>query len=109
MKMPENELIVLDVAGSHARLNLGSSGQEAELVAMGFVRQGSQMVRSITDSADRQQLVCRLIELDGVFSEGPDWSPAALVGLYKEQGVVTTGFRIITWMNPDQYEISSHN
>ena len=63
------------------------------------------MVRPISDVADRQRLVNALIGLGALFSSGRDWSPAELVDFYREQGTVSTGYRMITWKNPNQYMI----
>lgn len=105
MNIPENEIVVLDIAGSHARLVCENSKAAVSLTAMGFVLESDQFVRPISDLADRQKLVNDLISAGALFSSGRDWSPAELVDLYQEQGVVSTGYRMITWKNPNQYVI----
>jgi hypothetical protein len=105
MNLPENEIVVLDIAGAHARVVCSDQGDEANLVQLGFVLENGQMVRPISDVPDRQRLVNALIGLGALFSSGRDWSPAELVDFYREQGAVSTGYRMITWKNPNQYMV----
>lgn len=105
MSIVRDEIVVLDIAGSRARVACGKPDAEAALLALGFVHEGTQMVREISDDAVRQKLVGTLIELKALFSGGRDWSPAELVDLYRDQGVILNGYRMITWKNPNQYLI----
>jgi hypothetical protein len=103
MDLPENEIVVLDIAGAYARVVCCNQGDEANLAKFGFVSENGQMVCPISDVADRQKLVNALIALGALFSGGRDWSPAELVDFYREQGVIATGYRMITWKSPHQY------
>lgn len=105
MSFPENEIVVLDIAGAYARIFCGNQADEASLLKLGFVSENGQMVRPISDVPDRQRLVNSLIDLRALFSSGRDWSPAELVDFYREQGVVTANYRMITWKNPNQYMV----
>jgi hypothetical protein len=105
MNLPENEIVVLDIAGACARVVCGNQRDEANLANLGFVSENGQMVRPIADVPDRQRLVNALIGLGALFSSGRDWSPAELIDFYREQGVVTTGYRMITWKHPNQYMV----
>lgn len=105
MKIPENELVVLDIAGSYARLQTDDMAREVALTTLGFIRDGDQLVRSISEDIDRRMLVQKLIEMDALFAAGRDWSPAELVDYYREEGVVLQGYRMITWKGPDAYII----
>ncbi len=105
MKMPENELVILDIAGNHARLQTDNMARETKLTTLGFVRDGGQLVRPIADDIDRKMLVQKLVEMDALFAAGRDWSPAELVDFYREEGIVAQGYRMITWKGPDAYVI----
>ncbi|WP_062113025.1 hypothetical protein [Collimonas pratensis] len=105
MNCVENEIVVLDIAGARARVVCGKPSVEASLIALGFAPEGDQMARPISDVADRQKIVGALIELGALFAGGRDWSPAELVDLYREQGTILTGYRMITWKSPSQYSI----
>lgn len=103
MNLPENEIIVLDIAGEYARIACDDQKNREALERIGFVLGKDQMIRPIADVSDRQELVRILINLSAIFSGGRDWSPAEIVDLYREQGVVSTGYRKIVWKNPEQY------
>lgn len=105
MNIVNGEIVVLDIAGARARVACGKPDAESSLIALGFVSNGDQMVRQLSDAADRQKLVKALIKMKALFAAGRDWSPAELVDLYREQGSILTGYRMITWKNPDQYFI----
>jgi len=101
----ENEIVVLDIAGARAKVACGKPSVEASLMALGFVPEGDQLARPISDVVDRQEIVGALIRLGALFASGRDWSPAELVDLYREQGTILTGYRMVTWKNPNQYLI----
>ena len=105
MHMPQNEIVVLDIAGEYARVACFEPRGLLNLAKLGFLSEDDQMVRPILDVSDRQNLVRDLIRLEALFSGGRDWSPAELVDFYREEGVVLTGYRMITWKNLHQYTI----
>jgi len=109
MDMPKNELVVLDIAGKRARVKCDLKNIEPILSFLGFVREGDQMVREITDDLDRQGLVRELIALDALFAAGRDWSPSELVDYYREQGLVSQSYRVVTWKSPACYVITTAN
>ena len=106
MSMPENEIVVLDIAGDQATLHSNNPAREAELFALGFVREGDEFIRTIVDDDDRQLLVKTLINMGALFSDGRDWCPAGLVDFYIEQGLNLQNYRMISWKSPNNYVIS---
>jgi hypothetical protein len=105
MKIPKNEIVVLDIAGAHARVICGNPAVETKLFALGFNFEQDQLVRAISDAEDRKNLVNSLIRLGAIFAGGRDWSPADLVDYYREQGTISTSYRTITWTSPEKYVI----
>ena len=103
------EILVSEVAGNRAVLVCEKPSAIASLNKLGFVSQGDQMVRPISDVADRQNIIKQLIELEAVFSSGREWSPEEVVDLYHEQGIVGTSYRVITWRGPGQFSINRKN
>jgi hypothetical protein len=104
-KMPENELVVLDIAGSFARV-INHVGDSSLLGQLGFVKSGDQFERPISGMEDREALVKKLISLGALFVCGHDWSPAEVVGYLQEQQKGITSYRTIKWTNPSTYSIS---
>lgn len=107
MRNIEDELIVLDIAGSYARLKTGSPITESALITKGFIREGEQLIKPIIDDSERRNVVCDLILMGALFAAGRDWSPAELVDFYKEQGLFTQQYRVISWKNSGSFEITS--
>lgn len=108
--LPPNEIIVLDIAGSHARVGcarLGCSVLEKikALASLGFVPDGDQMVMQIGDDRSRVLLVQALIGIGALFVGGKNWSPSEIVDLFREQGKIFTGYRMITWKRQNEYKI----
>lgn len=106
MSYPDNEIIVLDIAGSHARLHSTKPDAGPALQALGFVLEGEQFVRPIADVPERESLVKKLIEMGALFSGGAGWSPAELLEMYKEQGIITGSYKTISWRGPDNFIIT---
>ena len=73
---PENEIIVLDIAGGRALLRCGRRIAETQLSKMGFMREDGHLVRIINDPSDRANLVSALVEMGALFSAGPGWEPS---------------------------------
>jgi hypothetical protein len=103
--LPNEEIVVLEIAGHRAVVACTKPSAEPALRALGFAAEGDALVHTLSDDASRIALIKDLIRLDAVFSEGRDWAPAELLGLYREQGVVTEPYRVIRWRNPSDYEI----
>lgn len=105
MKYPNDEVIVVDVAGNRARLVVTDDHRVEALQVLGFERQEDQFVRVIEDDDDRRALIHALIKLDAVFSVGPGWSPSELLQYYVKQGEKFGAYRMISWSGQDSYSI----
>ena len=106
--MPTNEVIVLALAGNSAKLFCTKSPIERDLKSLGFVMWEKCMERDIKDDSDRKQLTMQLITLGALFSGGWGWSPAELLGYYRDQGIITQPYRTIAWKNPNSYIIENN-
>ncbi|MDW2982549.1 MAG: hypothetical protein WBG81_12875 [Rhodanobacter sp.] len=107
-KMPENEVVVLALAGNSIKVICTKALAKQALVALGFTARDEQMDRSVKDDSERRQLTLQLISLDALFSGGPGWSPAELLGYYREQNIITEAYRTIVWKGPGVYIIETH-
>jgi hypothetical protein len=106
MKPFSTELTVLDLAGSKIRVTSNDATHQAALLALGFIAQGDQLVCPVQDDAHRKSIAQALVNMNAVFSEGRDWSPAELMALYREQGVINTPYRVISWTDPQHHVIA---
>jgi hypothetical protein len=106
-RMPENALVVLDIAGTCARVLNSRADNFAALLRLGFVRPDNQDERRISGMNDRIALVEELIALEALFTCGRDWSPAEVVAFFQEQGWVKTACRTIAWADQDTYLVGA--
>lgn len=106
MVIPDNEMVVIDVAGDYARVQTTNSAHRQSLVRMGFVEEYDRLSLPLKDKNDRAKVVQMLIGFGALFSDGRDWSPAELVAYYRELGLVSGSYRVITWRNPNDYFVS---
>lgn len=106
--LPQNETVVVDVAGNRCVVLTDVPAHAHVLQSNGFVMEGDQWTRQISNDAERQRLVKMLIDLKALFSAGRDWSPEEVVEHYRDTGVVTAAYRSISWLKPDQYRIVEH-
>jgi len=102
----DNEIIVLDIAGDVARLQLGVMAASSEITNIGFKQAGDYFVRTIIDDDDRIMVVQKLLSVGALFSAGPGWSPAELLDYYRDQNFIDGKFRVISWRNPEDFSIS---
>ena len=102
--LPQNEIVVLDVAGSHARVAV--TRPDTLLESLGFVMSGDRFERPIADEADRERLIRSLIDLRALFVRGRDWSPAEVADYLRDQGKINGPFRRIMWRTPVEYLVS---
>lgn len=105
--MPNNEVVVLDIAGGTAHIYAADASHERTLKGLGFSHAGDRHIRPIVDESDRKSLVRRLVEIGALFSAGKDWSPAEIVNYYREKNLVMGQYRVIAWRSPDSFYISS--
>lgn len=105
MMLPEDEIVVLDLAGDCVRIFCKDPKCIGFVLALGFHVDGDQLVKAVLDDAERQQLTHELIKLRAVFSVGRDWSPAELLDYYREQGIVRQSYRVIAWKGQDSFHI----
>lgn len=105
MKMPTDAIVVLDIAGSRAKLYSSDEACDARLKDIGFDRSGDFLERAIADDGERRAVVKSLVEAKALFSSGRDWSPEEIVSMYQEQGFIDCSYRVISWKDPYTYEV----
>jgi hypothetical protein len=104
-RMPELAVVVLDIAGTCAKVKVEGSEKISALTKLGFMSKNGEYERPISSMEDREALVKNLIALGSLFSGGRDWSPADVVDYFRAQGRVSTGYRKIEWADPYTYFI----
>ena len=107
MTFPDEEIVVLDLAGESARIRSTNSAKENQLKNLGFVGDDDDLVLHLDCAEARIELARKFIELDALFSIGQGWSPAELIEHYREHGLVFGSYRTISWKNPELYLISA--
>ena len=76
MVMPSGAIVVTAIAGQRAAVTVSNSQHSLDaMTALGFVKQGDELVRPIKDDDDRVLLVRQLMAAKALFMGGPDWEP----------------------------------
>lgn len=102
-----DEIIVMDIAGTSAIIACENPKRQIELVDLGFIKEQSNFTRKIIDKLDRLNICRELVNKNALFSSGKDWSPAELLALYREQGFITSPYRVIHWKGQEKYTITT--
>lgn len=102
---PPSEMVVVDIAGSAARIQCDDPSKSEVLKGLHFEQSSQYWVKNIGTPDARVELIRALVRVEAVFSEGRDWSPAELVRMFVEQGIVSKPYRTIRWLNPETYQI----
>ena len=108
MTFPKDSLVLLDIAGKHARVFCNLASGDQALSELGFSKVGDLFVRSVADDVDRKALVVKLAAKGCLFSAGKDWSPAELAAYYQENGLAIGAYRVISWRAPDNFVITTN-
>jgi hypothetical protein len=106
MTFPNEEIIVIDLAGDYARVRATSLSKENELKNLGFIEADDHMVLRLDSTEARIGLTRKPMDLDALFSIGPGWSPAELTEHYREQGLISRSYRVIAWKSPEHYSVA---
>jgi hypothetical protein len=107
MQLPDNAVIVHDLAGASARLEMTQGGPSGELAALGFQMEDGRHVRPIRHEQDRRTLAHALVGLGALFSVGPGWTPSDLLEYYRTQGEEIGTFKSISWTGPNAFLIET--
>lgn len=108
MNKLRDRILVTDIAGDAAVLECEIPELVGRVEALGFSGDGGSYRRKILDMNDRRDLVKKLVALGALFSAGRDWSPAEVVALFSEEGVVDEKFLTVAWKGPDDFSIDEH-
>jgi len=104
--MPENEIVVVDMAGAYARLILTRPELVPLMIRLGFVPSCDLFERPISGMEDRALIARTLIQMGALFAAGHGWCPAAVAAQLQRLGRITTGYREIAWLDSSEYRIT---
>jgi hypothetical protein len=105
---PQNETVVVDVAGERCVVVTDILAHCSALQSVGFSEQAGRWQKPIRDHAERLALLNMLIELKAIFVAGRDWSPQDVVEHYRGIGAIASSYRSISWLGPDRYRVDEH-
>lgn len=104
-KMPEDRLVVIDIAGDKIAINVSQQTLFAKMKAVGFSHQGPLMTLSVDDPEHKQQILQMLVDESALFMCGNGWYPAEVMKYYADQGITFGKYNVIYWTNPVTYQI----
>lgn len=103
--MPENTIVVSDIAGSTLKLSVQGEDLTNKMKSLGFLHSCGFMTKVLESESDKLYLIRELVKLDALFLFGYGWYPSEVMGFYKEKGLYTGKYKIISWSEPAHYQI----
>lgn len=103
--MPDNSIIVIDVAGASVKIRALGGGVISKMQAIGFSLKDEFMVLPVIDDQDKQRIIRLLIDEGALFLFGYGWYPSEVMEYYKEQNIKFGKYKVIYWTDKDTYHI----
>ncbi|KLQ36886.1 hypothetical protein ABR32_15275 [Enterobacter cloacae subsp. dissolvens] len=103
--MPDNSIIVIDVAGTSIKIRVLGSGLIKKMQMIGFSLKDELMVIPVIDEQDKQRIIRLLVDESALFLFGHGWYPSELIEYYQEQNIKFGKYKIIYWSDRDTYHI----
>ncbi len=104
-KMPENSIIVNDMAGDIIKLRVSSTALIDEMKLIGFSVNDQIMTLNVSNDQDKKRVIQLLIKAGASFLYGNGWYPSELMEYYKDQKLDIGKYKIIFWTDKDTYHI----
>lgn len=103
--MPDNSIIVIDVAGASVKIRALGGGVIRKMQAIGFSLKDEFMVLPVIDDQDKQRIIRLLVAEGALFLFGYGWYPSEVMEYYKEQNIKFGKYKVIYWTDKDTYHI----
>ncbi|MCK6938990.1 hypothetical protein L8T01_22735 [Enterobacter roggenkampii] len=103
--MPDNSIVVIDVAGTSIKIRVLGSGLIKKMQAIGFSLKDEFMVIPVIDEQNKQRIIRLLVDEGALFLFGHCWYPSEVIEYYKEQNIKFGKYKIIYWSNRNTYHI----
>ena len=104
-KMPDNSIIVIDIAGTSLKIRVLERDLIRKMQAIGFSLKDELMVLPVIDDQDKQRIIRLLVDEGALFLFGYGWYPSEVMDYYKEQNINFGKYKIIYWSDKDTYHI----
>ncbi|ETS33640.1 hypothetical protein [Photorhabdus khanii] len=104
-KMPDNSIIVVDMAGNTLRLRVSGDKLVNKMKLLCFSLSDEFMELSIDNEDDKLKIIKTLINEDALFLYGNGWYPSEVMEYYKEKGIKLEKYKIIYWTDQKNYYI----
>ena len=104
-KMPDNSIVVIDVAGTSIKIRVLGSGLIKKMQAIGFSLKDEFMVIPVIDEQNKQRIIRLLVDEGALFLFGHGWYPSEVIEYYNEQNIKFGKYKIIYWSNRNTYHI----
>lgn len=103
--IPDNSIIVSDITNNSVKIIIKGDASLKKVKALGFVVSDHFMVKTVKDEVEKLELLKSLVNVDAFFKFGYGWYPSEVMGLYKENGLLSGAYKIISWSDPNNYEV----
>lgn len=98
---------VTQADGSYVRLKLLDTELKNTLLDLGFSQETNVDEYKISSSDDdiKANIFAQLRTLKICFTHGREWCPAEVFKHLRDIGLLSGGFRVITWTDPGRYVV----
>lgn len=103
--MPSNSIVVVDIVGDFIKTRVLGSKQMRMLEGLGFVYSDAFMLKKASGESEKIQIIDKLVKEDALFMFGYGWYPSEVMAYYKENGVYSGKYKVISWLDKDNYRI----
>ncbi|MFJ5430966.1 hypothetical protein ACIPUP_17645 [Pectobacterium actinidiae] len=103
--IPENTIVVSYITGDTLKIRVQGEDLINKVTYLGFVHSCSFMTKMVENEGDKIELIRELVKLDALFLFGYGWYPSEVMAFYKEKGLYTGKYKIISWSEPSHYQI----
>ncbi|MDG0803662.1 hypothetical protein [Pectobacterium polaris] len=103
--MPDNTIIVNDIVGNTIKLRVKGEGLINKVKGLGFSHSDVFMIKIVEDENEKLNVIRELVKLEALFSFGYGWYPSEVMAFYKEKGIYTGSYKVISWSGQSHYRI----
>lgn len=103
--IPYNAIVVREISHDTIKVMVQDYHSLTKVKDLGFSISDDSIYISADNECKKLEIIHSLIGLNALFLFGYGWYPSEVMALYKEQGVITEGYRVISWSDPINYRI----
>lgn len=103
--MPKDYIIVNDISGNVVSVRVQGCHLVNKVKSLGFLYTGDLMSKVIENENEKIALIRELVKIGALFMFGYGWYPSEVMRFYKDKGLYTGTYKVISWSDQNHYRI----